>query len=92
MFDKNILFKIIKNQKLKFIQIVKLMNIPIKQNRIFSQFLFNFIKKGELFQTNEKEFFIPKFLGEVKGKLKIKNGKNFAFLDIDKDNSIFILS
>lgn len=91
MFSKNYLLKIIENKKISFLDLAKKMNVPKFKNKDFSKFLFDLINKEIIFQTKEKEFFIPNFLDEIQGKLQTKNGNTFGFVNKDEKTLIFIL-
>ena len=91
MFSKNHLLRILKNRKINFLNLAISMNVPKYKNREFSRFLFDLTNKGIIFQTKEKEFFIPEFLDEIEGTLKVKNGSNYGFVNLDESNLIFIL-
>lgn len=92
MFNKEYLIKQLSQKgKLEFRQIVKLMKVPIKQNKEFSNFLFNLKKEGEIFSTFDRKYYVPKFEGEHEGVIRM-SPKGFGFIDLEDETSIFVLS
>ena len=91
MFSKDHLLKVLKNRRIPFLDLAKLMNVSKFKNRDFSKFLFDLLNQGIIFQTREKEFFVPNFLGEIEGTLQVKNSNNFGFVNKNENTLIFIL-
>lgn len=92
MFDKKYLFKILNSVKtVSYIGLAKKMSVERKYNSEFSKFLFNLVKSGEIFTTQKREYYLPKFIGEYEGNIKI-SPKGFGFVDMEDDLSVFILS
>ncbi|MCK5867505.1 MAG: ribonuclease R [Mycoplasmataceae bacterium] len=90
MFNKDFLYKILNEKgQVEFRELAKKMKVPIKQNREFSKFLFSLIKKGELFQTKSRRYFIPNYKGESTGIIRL-TPRGFGFIDINDNESIFI--
>ena len=92
MFNKKYLFKILEQKgSLDFRTIAKIMKVKIKENREFSSFLYDLVKRKEIFTDNERRYYIPKFIGNFIGTIKI-SPKGFGFVDMEDNNNIFILS
>ena len=92
MFNKDFLIRILKERgQVDFRGLAKAMKVKMSDNREFSKFLFSLIKKGELLETFDRKFYIPDFIGEIEGEIRI-SPKGFGFVDFEEDKSIFILA
>ena len=91
-FKKEILINsIIPNKEYSFKELAKHNKVPINKNKEFSSFLFSLVKAGDIFQTNDRKFFVPIFKNDkISGEIKI-NPNGFGFVDLDDGSSIFIL-
>ena len=89
MFDQKKIIHIIKTfKKIEFTQLARKAAIPRDKNKEFSSLLFKLEKENLIFKTRKREFYIPNFIGEDEGKIRL-SPRGFGFIDL-KELSIFI--
>ncbi|MCK5945828.1 MAG: ribonuclease R, partial [Mycoplasmataceae bacterium] len=89
MIDANKIVSLLKNSKpLSFIEIAKKLNVQRHLNKDFSAMLFKLEKENRIFKTKKRDFYIPDFIGESEGEIRL-NPRGFGFIDLE-DISIFI--
>jgi len=89
MFNFDVLKRILSQGQATFPELARKMKVPRNKNRDFSQFLFTLARQKKIFTTANREYFIPKFLGEVEGTIRL-NQRGFGFMDLEDGTSIFI--
>jgi len=89
MFDFEVLKRILSKGQAAFPELARKMNVPRNKNQEFSKFLFSLVKKKKIFTTFNREYFLPEFLGEIEGTIRL-NQRGFGFLDREDGTSVFI--
>lgn len=93
MLEKQLKIALEKNHTYSFKQIARKLNIPPEQNKHLSGILREMVKRNQLIETKDRDYFVPNFEPkEVTGSIKL-NPRGFAFLDVnsvEQNFSIFI--
>ena len=91
MFDIDFLKRILSKGQATYPELARKMNVPREQNQAFTKFLFANIKNNIIFTTQDRKYYIPEFLDQIKGVIRL-NQKGFGFLDKEDGTSVFVTS
>ncbi len=89
MFKKDVLIRILSQGQATFPKLARKLGIPRDKNREFSKQLFTLVKKGEIFQTQDRQYYLPEFVDEIVGSIRL-NPRGFGFVEQEDKDSIFI--